>query len=222
MALKLKLIAEKPDTLDDFEILEEQNNLKGQSTLYVRGPYIGCNLKNKNGRFYEKSSTLREVQRYIEEMVKPGRAMGELNHPSSADVNLERASHLVMELVEDGDSFIGKSKVLSTPCGQILRALISDGVKVGMSTRALGSLQEQSDYNLVQNMHLVAIDAVADPSYPKAFVNGILESKTFIIDSDGSYEELYEDFEKRIATLPKKNIDSYLRETVINFINSLG
>jgi hypothetical protein len=221
MALKLKLIAEKPDTLEDFEILEEQNNLKGQSTLYVRGPYIGCNLKNRNGRYYEKSSTAKEVDRYIKEMVAPGRAMGELNHPSSADVNLERASHLVMELVEDGDSYIGKSKVLSTPCGQILRSLINDGVKVGMSTRALGSLQETADYNVVQNMHLVAIDAVADPSYPKAFVNGILESKTFIIDDDGSYEELYDNFEKNIKQLPKRDVDKYLREQVIKFINNL-
>lgn len=222
MALKLKLIAEKPDTLEDFEILEEQSNLKGQSTLYVRGPYIGCNLKNKNGRFYEKSSTDKEVKRYINEMVLPGRAMGELNHPSSADVNLERASHLVLELVEDGDSYIGKSKVLSTPCGQILRALINDGVKVGMSTRALGSLQETADYNLVQNMHLVAIDAVADPSYPKAFVNGILESKSFIVENDGSYEEIYDNFEKSITKLPKREIDTYLREQVIKFIQSLS
>ena len=87
---------------------------------------------------------------------------------------------LVTELKESDNAFWGKSKVLSTPCGQILRALINDGVKIGMSTRALGSLQEQSEYNLVQNMHLVAVDAVADPSFPKAFVNGILESKTFV------------------------------------------
>jgi hypothetical protein len=221
MALKLKLIAENPDVLDEFEILEEQSNLKGQSTLYVKGPFIGCNQINKNKRLYDLDDTRTEVNRYIEEMVKTDRAMGELNHPSSADVNLERACHIVTELYEEDNAFYGKSKVLSTPCGQILRALINDGVKIGMSTRALGSLQENADHNLVKNMHLVAVDAVADPSFPKAFVNGILESKSFVIDQDGSFEELYEDFEKQISKIPRKEADAYLREQVIKFINSL-
>ena len=170
---------------------------------------------------YKLDDTRSEVQRYINEMVVPGRAMGELNHPASADVNLERACHLVTELKEVDDYFVGKAKVLSTPTGQILRSLINDGVKVGMSTRALGQLSENREYNLVQNMHLVAIDAVADPSYPKAFVNGILESKTFVVEHDGSFEEVYENFEKGISNLPRKDIDHYLRQQIINFINSI-
>lgn len=222
MPLKLKLMAENPDAFDNFEIFEEQSNLKGQSTLYVKGPFIGCNQVNKNKRLYGLDDTRKDVNRYIEEMVKTGRAMGELNHPASADVNLEKACHLVVELVENGDSFHGKSKVLSTPCGQILRSLINDGVKIGMSTRALGSLKEETDYNLVQNMYLVAIDAVADPSYPKAFVNGILEAKSFIVDDEGRFEELYDNFEKSLTTLPKRDADSYLREQILKFINSLG
>lgn len=221
MAMLLKLVAENPEVFDDFEIIEEQTNLKGQSTLYVKGPFIGCNQVNKNKRMYTLDETRKDVERYINEMVKPGRAMGELNHPSSPDVNLERACHLVTELYEDGDSFIGKSKVLSTPCGQILRSLLNDGVKVGMSTRALGSLKESGDYNLVENLYLVAVDAVADPSYPKAFVNGILESKEFILTSDGKYQEVYEKFENKISKLPRKFTDSYLREQVLKFINSL-
>lgn len=216
-------MAENPEAFDNFEIIEEQNNLKGQSTLYVKGPFIGCNQVNRNKRYYGLDETRKDVSRYITEMVIPGRAMGELNHPSSPDVNLERACHLITQLDEDGDAFMGKAKVLSSPCGQILRALINDGVKVGMSTRALGSLKESKrDYNIVENMYLVAIDAVADPSYPKAFVNGILESKSFVIDQEGRFEELYDGFEKTIATLPKRNLDSYLREQVINFINALG
>ena len=181
MALKLKLIAENPELLERFEIVEEQDNLKKGSSLYVKGPFIGCNQVNKNRRMYNLDETREEVNRYISEMVAPGRAMGELNHPSSAEVNLERACHLVTELYEDDNAFYGKAKVLSTPMGQILRALINDGVKVGMSTRALGSLQEESSYNLVKNMRLVAVDAVADPSFPKAFVNGILESKQWVV-----------------------------------------
>lgn len=222
MSLKLKLIAENPEAFDNFEYLEEQANLKGQSTLYIKGPFIGCNMVNKNKRMYGLDDTRKDVQRYINEMVLPGRAMGELNHPSSADVNLERACHLVTELIEEGDMFFGKSKVLSTPMGQILRSLINDGVKVGVSTRALGSLQESKDYNLVKNMYLVAIDAVADPSYPKAFVNGILESKTFVIDQEGRFEEMYDNLEKNISVLPKHDIDAFLREQIVKFINSLG
>lgn len=222
MSIKLKLMAENPDVFDNFEILEEQSNLKGQSTLYVKGPFIGCNQVNKNKRLYGLDDTRKDVQRYINEMVLPGRAMGELNHPASADVNLERACHLVTELVEEGDSFFGKAKVLSSPCGQILRSLINDGVKIGMSTRALGSLREGKGFNTVENMYLVAVDAVADPSYPKAFVNGILESKSFVVDQDGRFEETYDNFEQNIAKLPKKDVDNYLREQIVKFIQSLG
>jgi hypothetical protein len=221
MALKLKLIAENPTVFDKFEVIEEQNDRKSQSTLYVKGPFIGCNLINKNRRMYNFDDTKQEVERYIEEMVKPQRAMGELNHPTSSDVNLERACHVVTELYEDGDTFIGKAKVLSTPCGQILRALINDGVSVGMSTRALGTLEESQDYNVVKNMHLVAIDAVADPSYPKAFVNGILESKSFVLDDDGRYEEIYENLENSLINLPKREIDEYLRKQILKFISQL-
>jgi len=219
--LKLKLIAENPDVFDNFEIIREESNRNSASNLYVKGPFIGCNIVNKNKRMYKLDDTRSEVQRYINEMVVPGRAMGELNHPASADVNLERACHLVTELTEVDDYFVGKARVLSTPTGQILRSLINDGVKIGMSTRALGQLSENRDYNLVQNMHLVAIDAVADPSYPKAFVNGILESKTFVIEHDGSFEEVYENFEKGISKLPRKDMDNYLRQQIINFINSI-
>ena len=219
--MALKLIAENPTSLDEFEIIEEQSNLKGPSTLYIKGPYIGCNFVNKNRRLYGLEDTRKDVNRYIEEMVKTGRALGELNHPAQADVNLERACHLVTELVEEGDGFWGKSKVLSTPCGQILRCLINDRVRIGISTRSLGSLKEQSDHNLVQNMYLIAFDAVADPSYTKAFVNGILESREFFIDSEGRCNECYCNFENTLKTIPRKDADSYLREQIMRFINSL-
>jgi len=221
MSIKLKLIAENPENLGDFEIIEEQNKIGTPSTLYVAGPMIGCNQKNKNGRYYDFDSTRPEVNRYIQEMVNQGRAMGELNHPASGDVNLERACHLVTEMREIEDGYYGKAKVLSTPCGHILRSLVNDGVKIGMSTRALGSLQESKDYNLVQNMHLVAVDAVADPSHTKAFVNGILESKAWVVADDGSYEQIYENLEKAIKTMPKKDMDSYLREQIVKFIKSI-
>jgi len=124
---------------------------------------------------------------------------------------------------QEGNMFYGKSKVLSTPCGQIVKSLVNDGVKVGMSSRALGQLtEEKSGVNKVSDMKLVAIDCVSDPSCPKAFVNGILESKSFIITDDGKFEESYNQFEESLETLPRKEVDTYLRERVLDFLNKIG
>ncbi len=221
MSLKLNLVVEKPDVSDEFEYIEEETNKNSPSNLYIKGPYMMAEGVNRNNRLYPKDELVREVARYNEEMVVPGRAMGELNHPTSADVDLERACHMVTEITQDGNVFYGKSKVLTTPCGQIVRALINDGVKVGMSSRALGTLEEGSTHNTVKNMKLVAIDCVADPSYPKAFVNGILESKQWVLADDGKYEELYDKFENSVSSLPKKDIDKFLTERILNFINKL-
>ena len=177
---------------------------------------------NRNKRKYSLHEMKSEVERYTSEMIKPGRSMGELNHPSTADVDLGRACHLVTELTQDGNVFYGKSKVLSTPTGLIVRSLINDGVKVGMSTRGLGQLVSESNgVNRVKDFRLVAIDCVADPSFSKAFVNGILESKQYVLHKDGSFEEKYDTFEKNISSLPLKNKDDYLRKAVIDFINKL-
>ena len=221
MSLKLNLVVEKPDVSDEFEYIEEETNKNSPSNLYIKGPYMMAEGVNRNNRLYPKDELVREVARYNEEMVVPGRAMGELNHPTSADVDLERACHIVTEITQDGNVFYGKSKVLTTPCGQIVRALINDGVKVGMSSRALGTLEEGSTHNTVKNMKLVAIDCVADPSYPKAFVNGILESKQWVLADNGKYEELYDKFENSVSSLPKKDIDKFLTERILNFINKL-
>ena len=221
MALKLNLVVEKPDINDKFEYIEEEVDRNSPSNLYIKGPYMMAEGINRNNRLYPLDELKREASRYIEEMITPGRAMGELNHPTTADVDLERACHMVTELTQDGNVFYGKSKVLTTPCGQIVRSLINDGVKVGMSTRALGTLEEGSDFNTVTNMKLVAIDCVADPSYPKAFVNGILESKQWVMVGDNKYEEIYDNFEESIKTLPKKDIDAFLRNKILTFINSI-
>jgi hypothetical protein len=219
MSLKLNLLVEKPAIDDSFEYIVEENNRNAPSTLYIKGPYMMAEGVNKNKRMYPIDELRAEVSRYTEEMVTPGRAMGELNHPASADVDLERACHIVTELYEDGNVFYGKSKILSTPCGQIVRCLINDGVKVGMSSRALGTLEESRGCNVVRNMKLVAIDCVADPSFSKAFVNGILESKQWVLADNGKYEEVYDRFEKNIGALPRKDVDQYLREQIINFIS---
>jgi len=221
MALKLNLVVEKPDVNDEFEYIEEEVDRNSPSNLYIKGPYMMAEDVNRNNRMYPLDELVREAKRYNEEMVIPGRAMGELNHPTTADVDLERACHMVTELTQDGNVFYGKSKVLSTPCGQIVRSLINDGVKVGMSSRALGTLEEGSEHNVVKNMKLVAVDCVADPSYPKAFVNGILESKQWVLVDDNKYEEVYENFEKSLQRLPKKEIDTFLRDRILSFIKSI-
>lgn len=221
MSLKLNLVCENPDLNDQFEIIEEETNKDSPSNLFIKGPYMMAEGVNKNKRLYPLHELEREVARYNEEMVKPGRAMGELNHPSTADVDLERACHMVTEMTQDGNVFYGKSKVLSTPCGKIVRALVNDGVKVGMSSRALGTLEEGREHNTVKNMNLVAIDCVADPSYPKAFVNGILESKQWVLAEDGKYEEIYDNFERAVGKLPKKEVEKYLLERIMSFINKI-
>jgi hypothetical protein len=221
MSLKLNLLVEKPVIDDSFEYIVEESNRNTPATLYIKGPYMMAEGINKNKRLYPIDELRLEVNRYNDEMVKPGRAMGELNHPTSADVDLERACHVVTEMYEDNNVFYGKSKVLSTPCGLIVKSLINDGVKVGMSSRALGTLEESRGCNVVRNMKLVAIDCVADPSFPKAFVNGILESKQWVLANNGKFEEAYDTFEKTINTLPRKDLDAYLREQILNFINKI-
>ena len=191
--MAFKLLVEKPAPQEEFEYILEEKDRLTPATMYIRGPYMMANGVNRNKRLYPLEEMIREVGRYNLEMISTGRAMGELNHPTTADVDLERACHIVTEMWQDNNVFYGKSKVLSTPCGLIVKALVNDGVKVGMSSRALGQLvyEKTGSYSRVNQLRLVAVDCVADPSFPKAFVNGILESKQFVLDVDGKFEESY-------------------------------
>jgi hypothetical protein len=219
--MPLRLIVEKPAPEEQFEYILEEKDRNTPATLFIRGPYMMAEGVNRNNRLYPISEMEREVERYRTEMITTSRAMGELNHPTNADVDLERACHLVTELKQDGNVFYGKSKVLNTPCGLIVKSLINDGVRVGMSSRALGQLVESGGKNVVKDMRLVAVDCVADPSFPKAFVNGILESKQWVLSQDGKFEEDYDRFESNISSLPKHDVDEYLRKIVLEFINKI-
>ena len=222
--MSLNLIVETPAPKESFEYIVEEGNSKDQKNFFIKGPYMMAEGVNRNKRIYPLEEMQREVKRYENLMVKTGRAMGELNHPTTADVDLERACHLVTEMSQDGNVFYGKSKVLSTPTGMIVRSLINDGVRVGMSSRALGNLipeSGQDGVNRVKDFKLVAIDCVADPSFPKAFVNGILESKQYVVNKYGQFEEAYDNFEKTISTMPLKNKDDFLRKHMLQFIKSL-
>lgn len=220
--MPLKLLVETP-TVDAFEYVVEEKSGNQPSTLYIKGPYMQCEEVNKNKRIYDSREMDSEVNRYINEMIKSNRSMGELNHPTAAEVNLERACHLVTELKKEGNVYYGKSKVLTTPMGQIVRSLVNDGVKVGMSSRALGRLEEAGNgVNRVKDFRLVAVDCVADPSFSKAFVNGILESKQFVVTQDGHYEEYYDNFCNGLKNLPKKDVEAYLKEEIIKFFKQIS
>lgn len=218
--MALKLIADLPIT-ESLDYLIEEKNKDGPSILYVKGPYLMAEDFNKNRRRYRLDEMTAEVERYNREMIQEKRSLGELEHPQSASINSERACHMILELKQDGNAFIGRSKILSTPMGLLVRSLILDDVKLGMSSRSLGKLVPLTEGHQVHNMRLVTVDCVADPSYPKAFVNGILESKQYVVNADGTLEESYDIFADAISNLPRKDVDAYLRETVMAFLRNI-
>ena len=218
-----KLLVETPAPKDAYEYVLEEKNSTSPANLYIKGPYIMVDDVNRNKRYYPQDGMRVEVARYVKEMIDTKRSMGELNHPTSVDVNPERACHMVTELRNEGKFYYGKSKVLNTPMGLIVKSLIQDGVTMGMSTRALGQLcEEGSGINRVDDVRLIAIDCVADPSCPKAFVNGILESKQWVLNLRGELEESYDRFEAGIRKLPKADLDKYLLEQITDFINKVS
>lgn len=218
-----RLLVETPAPKEQFEYVLEEKNPNSPSTLYIKGPYIMVDETNRNKRYYPANEMKHEVDRYIKEMINTKRSMGELNHPTSVEVNPERACHMVVDLKNEGKFYYGKSKVLSTPMGLIVKSLIQDGVTMGMSTRALGQLcQESNGVSRVSDVKLVAIDCVADPSCPKAFINGILESKQWVLNSRGELEESYNGFERGIKNIPKHERDRYLFEQITAFIDKIS
>ena len=151
--------------------------------MFIEGIFLQGNLKNRNGRFYPVETLEREVNRYCEEFVGKGRALGELGHPEGPTVNLDRVSHKIVDLHKEGTNFVGKAQILSTPMGKIASSLLDDGVTLGVSSRGMGSLKETSEgYKVVGEdfMLATAADIVADPSAPDAFVNGIMEGVDWV------------------------------------------
>lgn len=223
MSNPLKLLVEQPTY--DIDIISEEVNKNQTRELYISGPYLMAEKKNKNGRIYRLHEMTKEVDRYMREMVKENRAIGELNHPTSVEVNPERACHIITELNQTGNMFMGKSKILSNPIGQLVRSLLMDGVKLGISSRALGKLDEKSSHSEVSDFHLICCDVVHDPSVEKAFVSGVLESKQWVLRCDGSIcewvQNKHNDLIESCSRLPKHNKNQFLVEQVLKFIDSL-
>ena len=216
------LIVEDP--VFEVKFLTEEQNRNEPINYFIQGPYLMAEQSNRNKRIYKLNEMVTEVNRFTTEMIKTGRALGELEHPQTPNINLERVCHMVTDLKQNGNIFEGKSKVLygeGLPMGNLVRGLIQNGARLGVSSRALGKLIPQGDCNVVEEFRLVAVDVVADPSVPSAFVNGILESKQWFIGESGKFEDVMTTFERKIKTLPKKNKDAYLREQVLSFINKL-
>ncbi len=195
----MKLIAEQ---INDIEYIVEEKD--GEKEMKIKGIFMQADIKNRNGRVYPMAVLQKEVDRYNKEFVAEGRAFGELGHPDGPTVNLDRVSHMVTKLEADGKNFIGEAKLLSTPMGEIAKALIKDGGKLGVSSRGMGSLESRNGANYVKNDFYLATaaDIVADPSAPKAFVEGIMEGKEWVwsngILKEVEVEEIKEDIETNV------------------------
>jgi len=216
----MKLIREEIETVDF--IVEERN---GRKNLYIEGVFLQGNIKNRNGRMYPMETLRREVSRYNENHVVAGRALGELGHPDGPTVNLDRVSHKIVSLKESGSNFVGKAKILGTPMGKIASSLIGEGVKLGVSSRGIGSLKmTREGVNIVGDdfMLATAADIVADPSAPDAFVEGIMEGKDWVWDGGILREKYAEKTYKTINTLvDQKKLDEQKLNLFNDFLNSI-
>ena len=210
----MKLIREE---IESVEFLVEQKN--GKKSMYIEGVFLQGNIKNRNGRMYPMETLRREVARYSENHVQAGRALGELGHPDGPTVNLDRVSHKIVSLKESGSNFIGKAKILNTPMGKIASSLIEEGVKLGVSSRGIGSLKmTREGINVVGDdfMLATAADIVADPSAPDAFVEGIMEGKEWVWDGGILREKYAAKTYKQINTLVTQRT---LEENKLNLFN---
>ena len=179
----MKLISEFNDYAVTPVIVEENEN--GKKDYFIEGIFMQSEIKNRNGRIYPKEVIQKEVKRYNKEFVEQDRAFGELGHPEGPTINLDKVSHMITKLEEDGNNFVGRAKILSTPNGQIVKNLIDDGAKLGVSSRGLGSLESKGNAQYVKDDFQLATagDIVADPSAPEAFVNGIMEGTEWVYES---------------------------------------
>ena len=179
----MKLISEFQDYAVSPVIVEENEN--GKKDYFIEGVFMQSEIKNRNGRVYPKDVMKKEVARYVKEFVEQDRAFGELGHPDGPTINLDKVSHMITKLEEDGNNYVGRAKILTTPNGQIVRNLIDDGAKLGVSSRGLGSLEQRNGAQVVKGdfQLATAADIVADPSAPEAFVEGIMEGVEWYYES---------------------------------------
>ena len=199
---------------------------KGSSKkMYIEGTFLQGEIKNRNGRMYPVSTLAKEVGRYNESFVNKGRALGELGHPDGPTVNLDRVSHKIVSLTQEGNNFRGKAQLLDTPMGKIAKSLLDEGVMLGVSSRGIGSIKEDNNGVKVVGedfMLATAADIVADPSAPDAFVSGIMEGKEWVWEGGILREQLAENTKKRINTLvDQKTLEEHKLQLWNNFLSNL-
>ena len=210
----MKLITEE---ISSVKFITEGKGAKKK--MYIEGVFLQGDLKNRNGRMYPVATLAKEVGRYSESFIKKGRALGELGHPDGPTVNLDRVSHKITSLRQEGNNFVGKAQLLETPMGKIAKSLINEGVTLGVSSRGIGTLKEDRDGLKVvgEDFQLAtAADIVADPSAPDAFVNGIMEGKEWVWEGGILREHFVDETKKRINTLVSQKA---LEEHKINLFN---
>ena len=216
--LPMKLITE---TIENVEVITEGKG--DDKKLYIEGVFLQSEIKNRNGRMYPFSVLEKEVERYNEEYVKTSRALGELGHPDGPTVNLDRVSHRITSLRAEGNNFIGKAQILSTPNGNIAKALLDEGVKLGVSSRGMGSIDKREDCGVVMDdfMLATAADIVADPSAPDAFVNGIMEGKEWAWDNGILKETKVAKYQRYMDNATRKNLEERTLTVFNDFLSGL-
>jgi len=214
----MKLIRELTESV---QYLTEEKD--GKKTLFIEGPFLVAEAVNKNKRMYKEETMRNEVKRYNEEYITKNRAFGELGHPDTPSINLDRVSHLIVGLRQEGHAWIGKAKILETPMGNIARSLIEGGAQLGVSSRGMGSLKMENGINVVQgDFHLAtAADIVADPSAPGAFVQGIMEGKEWMMVNGVWTEYQYEEAKQEIKQASRKEIEQVSLRIWESFVKKL-
>jgi hypothetical protein len=215
----MKLIREEIETAK-VVITEGKDGVKRH---FIEGVFLQGAIKNRNGRMYPVETLEREVAKYNENYVEKGRALGELGHPDGPTINLDRVSHLITSLKREDNNFIGKARILDTPMGNIAKSLLDEGVRLGVSSRGLGSIREENGLKIVADdfMLATAADIVADPSAPDAFVNGIMEGKEWVWNNGAIKEQTVEQIKRRIDRAARMQMEEVKLSAFHQFLQSL-
>ena len=215
----MKLITEINEQVN----LINESTESGQKEFFIEGVFLQSNLKNRNGRMYPREIMEKEVNRYNKEYITKNRAFGELGHPDSPTINLDRVSHMIKSLKLDGNNWVGKAKIMDTPYGKIVKSLIDEGAQLGVSSRGMGSLVQKNGVNLVQDdfMLATAADIVADPSAPDAFVEGVMEGAEWVYNASTKSWVMAEQLKSEIKNMSMKQLAESQARMFQNFLNSL-
>ena len=214
----MKLITE---TTENIKFIKEDVE-NGVSNYYIKGIFMQAEEKNRNGRIYPKNILVNEVKNYTSNFVDGKRAFGELGHPEGPTVNLERVSHIITSLSTKGNDIMGEAKIMDTPMGKIVKNLLDEGAQLGVSSRGMGSLTEKNGAKYVDDdFMLAAVDIVADPSAPNAFVQGIMEGKEWVWDNGILIEQTIDKYKKIIKSTPQKTLDEIAEWCFADFLSKL-